>query len=113
MRGPADFGGEADAAANYERCLERLVGIELRRWAIAHELLVPGLLHLCSVDGPYLLTHDLQAFEDGQRLLGRPVQQHDRLPVSAKQPAFLPYPTAPCKSERRAYLRTAASTAWA
>ncbi len=49
-------------------CSERLVGIELGRLPIRHELLTPGLLHLRSIRVPQRLTQQLQALEDRQGL---------------------------------------------
>jgi len=54
---------------------ERLVGIELRRLTVRHELLAPGLLHLRAVGVPQSVTQRLQALEDRQGLLGRPVKR--------------------------------------
>ena len=54
---------------------ERFVGVELRRPAVGHELIAPGLLDLRAVDRPQRLAQGLQALEDRQRLLGRPVQR--------------------------------------
>ena len=56
---------------------ERLVGIELWRLTVRHELLAPGLLYLWSVGGPQRLTQRLQALEDRQGLLGRPVPRYE------------------------------------
>jgi len=41
---------------------EGLVGIELRRPLVGHELLAPGLLHLRPVGGPQRLAQGLKAF---------------------------------------------------
>ena len=42
-------------AAGGSRCSERLVGVELRRLPIRHELLTPGLLDLQSIRAPQLV----------------------------------------------------------
>ncbi len=57
---------------------ERLVGIEVRHGPGA-ELITPGLLNLGTVELPEGLAHDLQALEDGQGLLGRPVGGSDHI----------------------------------
>ena len=56
---------------------ERLVGIELRRLPIRHELLTPGLLYLRTVGVPQPMTQRLQALEDRQGLFGCPVPRYE------------------------------------
>jgi hypothetical protein len=56
---------------------ERFVGIELGRLFIRHELLAPSLLHLRTIRVPQRLTQQLQALEDCQGLLGRPVPRYE------------------------------------
>lgn len=57
---------------------ERLVGVELRRLAIWRELLAPSLLDLGAVGCPQCMAQQLQALEDGQGLLWRPVLRDER-----------------------------------
>ena len=56
---------------------ERQVGIEVRHGAVRRELIAPGLLNLRPIDSPQRLAHGVQALEDGEGLLGCPVQRHD------------------------------------
>ena len=76
----ADAGGHGRGDGS-----ERLVGIELWRRLVRHDLFTPGLLHLRPVGGPQCLAHGLQALGDGQRLLGRPVLGHGRRGRSRKK----------------------------
>ena len=54
---------------------ERQFGIEVGWCAIGHELTAPGALDVRAVGEPELLAHQLEALEDGEGLLGRPVRR--------------------------------------
>ena len=58
-------------------CSERRVGIELGRRPVGNELFTPGLLDLWTVDTPQSLAQQLQALEDRQGLLRRPVPRDE------------------------------------
>ena len=96
-------------------CSERRVGIELGRRPVGNELFTPGLLDLWTVDTPQSLAQQLQALEDRQRLLGRPVRrQRRRLVVADGHGLLLPGLIERCWAERcfaRAASRSCASLA--
>ena len=53
---------------------ERRVGIEVGWDAIGDELIAPGALDFGAVDKPELLAQQLEALEDCECLLGRPMR---------------------------------------
>ena len=53
---------------------ERRVGIEIRRCPLGHKLTAPGALDFGAVGKPELIAYQLEALEDCEGLLGRPVR---------------------------------------
>jgi len=92
------------------RCSEGLVRIELGQRQLRRKLITPGLLHGRPVHRPQLLAQRLQALEDRQRLLGRPVRrQRCRFVVAWGHGLPLPLLTERCRA--RAASRSCASLA--
>jgi hypothetical protein len=74
LLGPSSEAARTRAAPLW-RASERQVRIEISRCSLGHELSAPGALDLGAVGEPEVIAYQLDALEDCEGLLGRPVRR--------------------------------------